>query len=158
MDTRESYIRRCDCSEIQEAWLKLTGRIMPFDVCFVKPLGYTQHVLCCYEANTGNYLYFGQGHRNFEQRECIWLPKQGQWQRMLYPKIVVSGVSTHICTPFIGQLFDAFWRFAKKYLDYGKHGILPNNGISAEELWAAFYMHKLHKKYWKGDEEWKTKN
>ena len=65
-----------------------------------------------------------------------------------------QGVSTHVCSPFVGQLLEAFWEFCKKELTYGVYGLLPDNGISITQLWLRYFMFKNYNERW----SWKKKS
>ena len=144
MDKSEEYIAMCNCPEIQDRWISVhstikfwearwanrVSQMLPMDTCYVKPLKYTQNILYLNYSDTGTYLYFGQGHRNFEKDECIWLPRQDQLQEMIGCK-----AGNHKIT-----MLD-FVRKAEYF-------------YSLEQQWLGFVIYRLHNKKWSGS-EWK---
>ena len=59
-----------------------------------------------------------------------------------------QGISTHVCSPYVAQLLEVFWEFCKKELDYGVHGLLPDNGISITQLWLRYLMYRNYEEKW----------
>jgi len=137
MDIPETYIKMCDCPEIQRQWNPQLGDIV-FSRNKVKVvLGLTPHYL-------NDIIGFWQ---------AIWLPRQDQLQEMVFPEDPfwrhidefhdfafqrqTLGVMPHYC--------------AIKEADEQERYVMQFK--SMEQLWLAFVMHELHGKKWDG-EKW----
>jgi len=121
MDTSETYIKMCDCPEIQ-----LTAEAT---YCSVRDNGHTW--------SWSNNVRCGAEGRFWHEKpdgKRIWLPRQDQLQEM-----VQGRYEKH---PYI--LFNEFNYFSKGTFKLGY--ILE----SPEQLWLAFVMHELHGKKWDG--------
>ncbi len=124
MDTSETYIKMCDCEEIQ-------GLRPPF----------TEHhwlgnVYCGLLSVESRYKredfhLFMTTDAVMATEESIWLPTQSQLQEM-------------VDSPAIEWLLDKFWYWARK-----EHNISPILNTWSR-LWLAFVMWENHQKKWDG--------
>jgi len=148
MDTTETYIKMCNCKEIQE-------RYNPDEFSFL--FDYTL------KDNYGDKRYIGTREYNIPQLPkiqqvfvaydgyewlCIWLPRQDQLQEMVIGKGVLVGDWLDILDHFVmseGGLFDFF--------DEHRIGETYNYTKSMEQLWLAFVMKEKYNKIWNG-EDW----
>lgn len=120
-DTLETYIKMCDCPEIQDQWKPRQGDV------FTKRSDW-QPKFHLYMCNVEEWT-----PRKQDLRFYIWLPHQGQIQEML-------GMANDI-------LLDNFNEFLSCY--FSRIAIREN--FSMEQLWLMFYMHKNHNKIWDGE-------
>ncbi|KKL53874.1 hypothetical protein LCGC14_2271070 [marine sediment metagenome] len=146
MDTSETYIKMCDCPEIQDQafWnqedLITTRLIIPLaDDSETRLTG----LLLQFDGK----LAGSMSTEPFPLR-YIWLPRQDQLQEMLLED-------------------ESYWRYQRyqsdaRYLDiiddiraffHGKCGQGADLILSLEQLWLAFVMRMEHSKVWNG-EEW----
>ncbi len=161
MDTSETYIKMCDCPEIQEQkgykcgdWYVLTR--MPETFKFRIECESTD----VEDDNSGDHPYTKL--RQIKDRTedgYLWLPRQDQLQEMLK--------ETH------GDFFTMFIFFWHEFLTESGDFRIPSwsgvrrDGIenghkvisfdkvtSMEQLWLAFVMKEKHNKVWNG-EEWR---
>ncbi len=137
MDTSETYIKMCDCEEIQEQW-----KTIPYQVPERNPLDtfkYNQ------TDQLGNFIYTTpQGN--------IWLPRQDQLQEMVND---LPESPKHI----INRLYDfADFVHKKPYLPRRFKDIEKDEAChffaSMEQLWLAFVIKEKYNKVWDG-EKWK---
>ena len=129
MDTSETYIKMCDCPEIQE---QAQYEIFNYFICVQTGQIRFSHI--------NDYDYMKNMNMLQKEREYIWLPRQDQIQQMI-------GLE-------LGELINGFDSFCNGILRmYDCSDDFPN---SMEQLWLAFYMHEKHGKIWDG-EKWITK-
>ena len=134
MDTSETYIKMCDCPEIQEQW-KWPGR----QQSKVSPIVFNEE-----DYYEGDYIVredkLGLYIRDIycsscslekmkENEEIIWLPRQDQIQEMT--------TESHRCNKC---LLERLFKFTSS----------DCRDESMEELWLKFYMHEEHGKIWDG--------
>lgn len=141
MDETKTYIKMCDCKEIQEQWKLKKGDCFSFvgDI----------HILADYEIDALNergtdidcyndVVKLMGGHFVDHWNECrdgfTWLPRQDDIQKMWSPTV----------EPWFGVIL-AFISWFET--------INPDKYQSMEQLWLAFYMYEKHKKTWNG-EKW----
>ncbi len=136
MDTTETYIKMCDCPEIQSQWKPAEG-----DCCVErKYLDFPLHLL----DNLGGWGFITATGRQeddeFGQEISIWLPYQDQLQKMVveYPK-------------------DEPWVTFTSLRDFvmtlpNTRSVYTEQFISWEQLWLAFVMKEKHNKTWSGTE------
>ena len=127
MDTSETYMKMCDCPEIQ------TNK-PNYD-------GLERNAL-----DTFSYLYMGEhGHWWWSTLDKnIWLPRQDQLQEILPEFIAKAG--------FVAPVASHFADFAVACANDPRYWNLD----TFEQLWLAFVMHEMHEKYrkvWDG-EKW----
>ncbi len=127
MDKSETYIKICDCPEIQEKRILITGNYF-FDKVIEEVLivgqQYPRHPIGEIRFDAKG---FGLSHNSY-----TWLPRQDQIQEMC-KKVHLYYSLKNI------QIFQV------------KH-TRGRGIISWEQLWLAFYMHEKHKKVWNGKE------
>jgi len=130
MDTSETYIKMCDCPEIQEEWK--SGDLCKGDFYFSRDRhGRPTSVVDIYDGKGWALL---PRDVNFG-----WLPRQDQIQEM-----------TCTCVQAYACVLREFYPFVKT-LTMLKHYCIQE--YSMEQLWLMYYMHKKHGKVW-GGEEW----
>ena len=151
MDKTETYIKMCDCPEIQEifkgfdltkfpnyAYDKVTERV---SIIF-----WTPNRLKRMTCNKGNVLIVSiesdreknQYVPEYEGDFCdsiVWLPRQDQLQEMIWDKLWTY------CSNKVSSLS---WGVYDFYL-HNEESPIPD---SMEQLWLAFYMYEKHSKYW----------
>lgn len=138
-DISELYIKMCYCEEIQNHPLAFTtcGDVTNKGIVRAMAMyhGETTYTL---KVNDGNY---------FNQKDLIWLPLQGQLQKMLphrFPHEIVQ------------PWYDFCFVTAREY----KKGILSSmcsHFETMEQLWLVFVMHVKFNKIWY-DETWRCQN
>ena len=137
MDTSETYIKMCDCPEIQILYESEQQGNCLWD--------YTLR----WEWDRSAYTYVGYMEFGGELRQefkthdgyawhCLWLPRQDQLQEM------IGGMDK--CLELV-----YWWQEASKVGDY--HGYYHDSFDSMEQLWLAFVMKEKYNKVWNG-EEW----
>jgi hypothetical protein len=141
MDTSETYIKMCDCEEIQslrrEERHTNTGKWKAGDYwtdllrkhIFIVP----QYIDAW--ADLPDYLH--------HPSECIWLPTQSQLQEM---------VKKHWDDYSIVACLDDFQDWVLNQCD-GLEWSHKVKNLSMEQLWLAFVIKELHNKVWDG-EKW----
>lgn len=129
MDTSETYIKMCDCEEIQGQCQSLWRVVHIKGNIYIngKDGGFNWCMDVIGDDDELKYV------------KRIWLPRQDQIQEMLGENVKNSKmlVSGFLC---------GLWRFCKR-----PYYIVPR---SFEKLWLAFYMSEYHNKTWEKD-EWK---
>jgi len=131
MDTSETYIKMCDCPEIQEEWK--SGDLCKGDFYFSRDRhGRPTSVVDIYDGKGWALL---PRDVNFG-----WLPRQDQIQEM------AGGLSPD--KTGYSQLLHDFFQF----IEFNEIRYIK----SFEQLWLAFYMHEKHGKVWDG-EKWVKK-
>ena len=123
MDTSETYIKQCDCPEIQEGHEWNDGDF------FAEKSGKRYFVDVCYYC-AGCQQEFGGDGGNIKD-SSIWLPRQAQLQEMVGDSFIVNVKKIH---DYMFSL-EAGW----------------NQPQSMEQLWLAFVMKEKFNKTWKGD-------
>ncbi|GAG91159.1 unnamed protein product [marine sediment metagenome] len=125
MDKTDTYIKMCDCEEIQKGWQPDAGNFY-----FSQKSGIT--------TRTADFI-FPEGKAVTIIN--IWLPRQDQLQEMVPTKIG----STQPNYKMISELnhFYGYW---------DTNGI-PNILTTWEQLWLAFVMKEKYNKVWDG-EKW----
>ena len=125
MDTSETYIKMCDCPEIQEQRVKveyIAKQMKQGDYYWTK----------CFQkvelADSQGATYTGQEIFG----NIIWLPTQSQLQAMVGGKYIGFG------------LFSACNNWRETNIHY------TDKFTSMEQLWLAFVMKELHGKTWTG--------
>ena len=134
MDTSETYIKMCDCDEIQEQRVKveyIAKQMKQGDYYWTK----------CFQkvelADSQGATYTGQEIFG----NIIWLPTQSQLQAMVKPEHVLSETVWYVC------------RLHEWILEQVRASYPPHIFTSMEQLWLAFVMKELHGKVWDG-EKW----
>ena len=148
MDTSETYIKMCDCLEIQGIWQSAE---------LVSEHGYSSHY---HEGYNGSFYAFWDTSINvsgewvircvdyeydtgYDPRH-IWLPRQDELQGMVPEFTEKAG--------FVAPVASHFADFAMACANNPLRWELK----TFEQLWLAFYMWELHSKKWDG-ETWKRK-
>jgi len=139
MDTSETYIKMCDCPEIQEQSKCQVGysdlvKLWGHDTIDVD--GYKKGNLQV--DHHDNLLIHGwwRGKSNH-----VWLPRQDQIQEMMGSLLDKRVEYQKCCYCYAEKIY----RFADS--DSCKLPIAS----TMEQLWLAFYMWEKHKKTWNGD-------
>jgi len=123
MDTSETYIKMCDCLEIQEQKSKILKISNEFSVGYQNKEIWINH--------EGHFFFKGES----------WLPRQDQIQEMMPP---YDHPSTMI------MYFSLFANNEEMFEGlYGSHRFKLTIK-SMEQLWLAFYMHEKYGKTWSG--------
>lgn len=127
MDTSETYIKMCDCDEIQIQMGDFEDGFNNDNCMYNKPV------------KDGGYN--------------VWLPRQDQIQEMMLGHYKLADweltdkKDEWIC------VLDEFWRFIsdddEQWRYVGKDTV--HGTASMEQLWLAFFMHEKHKKTWNGE-------
>ncbi len=146
MDTSETYIKMCDCEEIQKEWHPRDWDFVLTKDLWPKVFGGDDYVWCLLPediADSGVYGSYAtdKGIGGYPGYIKHWLPRQDQLQEM------------------VGGLEKGFIDFPK-WLEntYGlNYGDYPNGHLCIfktwEQLWLAFVMKEKYNKVWDG-EEW----
>jgi len=163
MDKTKTYIKMSDCPEIQEGWKPKDGDVF-FDEDLYKNAKKLKHKInfdlshkalgvvakgnfVCDHCNEENDLY--PFDKFYPQDDVIWLPQQGNIQKMFFTKECELGYDMSLGTMYVDwrrcSLFESFFNFYRS--------AYAMEFKSMEQLWLAFYMHEKHGKIWKG-EEW----
>ena len=128
MDTSKTYIKMCDCPEIQGQW-KLTS------IDF--------HGIPCADTHDVTGITFKpyKDSKKVKNVVTIWLPRQDQIQEMLEKHENTLDLLVH------------FYGFAtlNESLSFD-----DRFDMTMEQLWLAFYIHEKHNKVWDG-EKWTKK-
>ena len=133
MDTSRTYIKMCDCEEIQ-------GESEYDDRDFFVHTGNTE---LANELSYHSSEYMKSMNDLHRDREYIWLPRQDQIQEM-FELPPIGDERFQVITPL---------GFAYKLYDFAEEIRNPNKKYpygSMEQLWLAFYMHEKHNKRWDG--------
>jgi len=121
-DTSETYIKMCDCEEIQSLWDGCTDDFVWGDAHGVIVTGY--------HDEDGKWL---------RGENPIWLPRQDQLQEM-----VVTHKTRWGFDKLVSDFYDTIilqGAFTENHAT-----------ISMEQLWLAFVMKEKHNKVWTGNE------
>ena len=142
MDTSETYIKMCDCEEIQELRReekhKDTGKWSDGDFWTTVFDSAGGHV---FVACKGNDAWADEPHYLHHPIECIWLPRQDQLQEMVSKELTKNSPIWAL------KAIDAK---IQKWYDRGDESWIKYT--SMEQLWLAFVMKELYSKQWNGNE------
>ncbi len=144
MDKTETYIKMCDCDEIQEGKPQdgVSGTWVGRDI-----------ILCTHGDWCGNYFYSvdttktricdscGNEEDYIGSIKTIWLPRQDQLQEMV---------------SYIGGTWVVEQYFHNYLHSIYTHDRASENIDSMEQLWLAFVMKEKHNKTWNG-QDWESK-
>lgn len=157
MDTSETYIKMCDCPEIQEQWKPKIGdfmvrmytifgeeldkKIWPEmqpEICVINSYSKCDSYYHCVNEDGETRIYKHPADINKET--CIWIPRSDQTIKMIEEN--KSGVS----------LLMILWEWVKNY-DGGAPVYTSKewNLWTFDQLLLAFYMKKKHNKVWNGE-------
>ena len=137
MDTSETYIKMCNCLEIQELRReekhKDTGKWQGGD--FWTTVFKDKRVFVVARCNDA---WADEPHYLHHPIECIWLPRQDQLQEMVGATRcnTIEGFNG-----FCGLINEGRWFIKPECFDY-----------SMEQLWLAFVMKERFGKIWSGTE------
>lgn len=131
-DTTETYIKMCDCPEIQESPV-FTDDVKDWLYCT------TCNLLIELDEDGCTRCWCDNPHSDKWEGHWVWLPRQDQLQEMVGNK---------------GKTFTHIHDF-----EYGvntpEYSLVPALiFLSMEQLWLAFVMKELYQKRWSGS-EWK---
>ena len=134
MDTSKTYIKMCDCEEIQE--LPNRNLINPLDWWWC----HEHNLLATWNGELEDVYCFQDWDNFHNENNFIWLPCQDQLQEMVVYKAYKEGL------------------YQKAYL-FSEY-VLNNINIqklycSMEQLWLAFVMREKYNKTWDG-KNWTT--
>ena len=137
MDTSETYIKMCDCSEIQENREPTTGDWYVDRLeNYVAVLHHTSRDTFISEDGTE---FFGRTDDDcVHESEAIWLPRQDQLQEMVFDSTLINGDYYPVM-----RLLRRFYLFIKDYEQW--------EDATMEQLWLAFVMKEKHGKVWDGE-------
>lgn len=140
MDTSETYIKMCDCEEIQGEWA-----LPPEKQDFVYHI---RRELCLAGFMVSS-----------EDRDMpegfIWLPRQDQIQELIRD-YYAEGVRQKRPKAWFPEGVVGLTYVLKKFNEFApSDGLIAHEVKSFEHLWLAFYMHEKHGKVWDG-ERWKS--
>ena len=160
MDTSETYIKMCDCPEIQDE--PLCEPVGDFAVKEIHRLGIGDFVALFYgdwdetDSETKKYVkrwrtwiisendivcWAGsQPCFNKESRGLIWLPRQDQLQGMVGVKNVADFLDGHLIMGGYGGEAVLYYLSEEQY-----------RPASMEQLWLAYLMLEKFNKTWNGD-------
>jgi len=133
MDTSETYIKMCDCPEIQQ-WERHCIFPREGDLFACITLGHKDAPVELVIGTTPPRADKKDNRDLFKGKYWVWLPRQDQIQEMIYPH--QDGIAYLTC-----ELYGWLQR-QRKY-----------QPKSMEQLWLALYMHEKHNKVWDG-EKW----
>ncbi len=148
MDTSETYIKMCNCPEIQDKWFIKDGDWV----------GSEHGVVSINHINEDN-KYYSSVKFQLIREDNIWLPRQDQIQEMIgtYHDDKNGRWFCWVCT------MERFNRFLAGFINREfEHEIECFNKprefkmASMEQLWLAFHMSEKYKKIWDG-EKWSKK-
>jgi len=126
MDTSETYIKMCDCPEIQEQWLPKIGVYYQWWDKRYKEVRQAIWTKGCASNRIG-----------FRQK-FIWLPRQDQIQKMIGKTELV------FCIYQIGSKWGG-------EIICDRDQIFSVEASSPEQVWLAFCIWATHKKVWDED-------
>ncbi|MEE9568998.1 MAG: hypothetical protein V3W37_06395 [Candidatus Binatia bacterium] len=140
MDTSATYIKMCDCPEIQGERDKLRSI---GDLWWFKGYGALPSGLCSFHRGKGKVVSGDWDEEDYLSESVApeyftWLPRQDQSQQMLYGKYAASLADS----PF--YLLHKVAKFA------ADDHVYPSPLLSMEQLWLAFVMKEKHGKVWDG--------
>ena len=152
MDTSETYIKMCDCPEIQDKFkafdcsdlpvfaydtrIGCAGILFWTPATLTKKLGQLGNTLwVSVESHNDRGIYLSESEGKFSD-EKIWLPRQDQLQEMI---VAIDTIPR--------KLVKALWDWIAQ--------TAPPSNYSMEQLWLAFVMKENHNKTWDG-EKWIT--
>jgi len=146
MDTSETYIKMCDCSEIQELWEpRNMDRFaepareydeFPYYTYTISSTGHFRRLLYYLISEVdGPFSYELYSIVTFERSPSyIWLPRQDDLQEMF------KGVHGLYDEPYIAT--NDFYNFIRSF-------VYPIKMFKTmEQLWLAYYMYEKYKKTW----------
>ena len=142
MDTSETYIKMCDCPEIQGEWTykKLGDWVVERD---------GQRFLMVGHKDMGYGSYF---EANRVKGAYRWLPRQNQIQEMMdwkdeytFWKWDTDTFDGEVAGSYYGQILD------------DEDLVLGVSRLSMEQVWLVFYMYEKHQRRWDG-EKWVSDN
>lgn len=133
MDTSETYIKMCDCEEIQSRAKDYTYFLCEINI----PVeGIFQF--------DNDFLYHKMNSENL-----IWLPRQDQLQEMVIGHWNRDSERTgHL---YLRTCVSLAVRFASFVRAVAPTSDSKNRECSMEQLWLAFVMKELHNKVWDGE-------
>ncbi len=141
MDTSETYIKMCDCEEIQKHKPDM-GIVPPTNEdTFIGKYG-------CYWV--GDYDWVEQHSR------YIWLPRQDQLQEMLLPDVLSIMHLAHNFSEFVLP-YELAETLSKRRDHWTALAEMTKNrqyicqSTSMEQLWLAFVMKEKYNKIWDGE-------
>ena len=136
MDYSETYIKMCDCPEIQEQLDDFEDGLNNDNCAYL--------VTFDKAVKDGGYP--------------VWLPRQDQIQEMMIGHYKLKDFEfTDKKDEWVGILAEFFYfssDYDEQWREVGKDTI--HGTASMEQLWLAFYMYKKHDKTWDGN-KWKKK-
>lgn len=119
MDTSETYIKMCDCPEIQGEWEPKVGDWVGHTGSSPQPIT----VISCIEEWRGSPISLGENYGLSQKSWLIYLPRQGQLQEMLSQIIMKRD---------------------NEKLNFTYH-LYTNKNISDEKLWFKFQkLYHIH--------------
>ena len=140
MDRTETYIKQCDCEEIQEHKEK------PLDWSGIQE-HYYKGAYSYGLLTDGSYTYWTGSH-------FIWLPRQDQLQEMVFEVNFEYENLAHLAWSFDKFCNGAHPNPFRDNKPFGGDNMLILRSLtSMEQLWLAFVMNELHGKVWTG-EKW----
>lgn len=123
MDIDETYIRQCDCPEIQGRWKPKEG----------DRLSRGASVWCINDIAAR--CFGADDTLGWGKKSVLWLPRQEDIQEML-PKEYIT----------VAAMLSHFYRWTMDEDFYLEDAFAGNETM--EMLWLAFYMHEVHNKAW----------
>lgn len=158
MDISETYIKMCDCEEIQRLWQKATVDMLP-SYCWDKEIErvcimiWTPDTLFEKITDGGEVtnsihvsiewdkpLHHWTAHTDWKS-ETIWLPHQDQLQEMIEDR----GLSPMQLASLFGET-----QYEILFNNRIRSVTFPTHKASMEQLWLAFVMKEKHNKVWDG--------
>jgi len=140
----ETYIKMCDCPEVQRKWKPAVGDHL-FDNGKGNVWSSSGTVVISWEYGgdfrTGIFEELRTKRRS--KNKFIWLPRQDRLQEMYW-----EFIQNRSQCPEDDKIYALLHDF-DEYIDWG-HGKICT---SMEQLWLAFYMKEKHNKQWAG-EKW----
>jgi len=160
----KTYIKMCDCPEIQEQWKLKKGDCFSF-------VGEI-HILADYEIDALNkrktdtdcyneVVKSMGGHFVDHWNECrdgfTWLPRQEQIQEMMYEIGQLGRVGNRVNVFYVDGPHVIVHDLAR-FIETKYYRDCLTNFNSMDQLWLAFYMHEKHGLVWSSVEGvWKKK-
>ena len=128
MDTSETYIKMCDCEEIQgqNTWERCNFYFHPKDGNIITLGEECRDYTVAIDVVTGERFALDD--------PVIWLPRQDQLQEMVSDKYIQFGLLSACCNWRVNE-----WEYVEQF-------------TSMEQLWLGFIMAEKYNKVWSGSE------
>jgi len=146
MDTSKTYIKMCNCEEIQKAWQGL----LKTQANHLLSWADSGDFVYCKSNNKIVVLYFNKYHGSPPEKylspyTAIWLPRQDQLQEMVKGTKHMHLLAYEFAAYFHGTIDPL-------YQNIGRDNYTVDSDGSMEQMWLAFVMKEKYNKVWDGSE------